>query len=155
MIKWRYRKLFRVSSAMILLMLYISTMLASDVMALTCGCCDHEADVHTAFRHVHKCTSSHCAEHDHSHFHECSAPVIKEHHSCNHDHSTEVKLYTQPRVEDGTLRETILLAAMMDTSVEIVAPTNTSSFVYQEFSLPALSAGYGGGESLRAPPAMV
>lgn len=155
MIKWKYRKLFKVASALMLLVLYISTMLASDVVALTCGCCHHEADVHTAFPHVHKCSSATCSHHDHSHSHECTAPALKEHHACNHDHSTEVELYTQPRVDDNSLRETILLAAMMDAAIEIVAPDDVENFLYREFSLPALSAGYGGGQSLRAPPAMV
>ena len=56
---------------------------------------------------------------------------------------------------DNSLRETILLAAMMDAAIEIVAPDDVENFLYREFSLPALSAGYGGGQSLRAPPAMV
>lgn len=155
MVQWKYRKLFKMASALMLLVLYISTMLASDVVALTCGCCHHEADVHTAFPHVHKCSSVECECHNHSHSHECEAPVLKEHHSCNHDHSTEVELYTQPRVDDNSLRQIILLAAMTDTSVEIVAAENSVSFLYREFYLPALSAGYGGGQSLRAPPAIV
>lgn len=160
MAKWRNRRLFQVASAMMLLVLYISTMLAGDVVALTCGCRHHEADVHTSFRHVHKCSSGCCHHHDVVVEHECSEStlpgeagvVLTERNCCNHDHSTEVKLYVQPRTDDGQVRQTILLAVLMDNSVTISPVENLLSSEYQEFRLPALSLGYGGGLSLRAPP---
>ena len=149
------RKIFKFASALMLLVLYISTVLAGDVMSLTCGCRHHDADVHTAFRHVHKCTSSCCKQSVVAHSHECDAPKVKESGCCNHNHSTDIKLYVQPRVDDGQLRQTILLAVLMDTAVTLDAPDNVLSFVYQEHRQPVLAAGYGGGQSLRAPPAIV
>ena len=49
----------------------------------------------------------------------------------------------------------ILLDIFMDNLVEIASPENYLSFEYQECSLPALSAGYRGALSLRAPPAVI
>lgn len=147
--------IFRAALAFLLLVLYISTMVASDVVALTCGCCHDEADVHTAFRHIHKCCSGDCENHSHNCANDCNTFVLKEHHNCHHNHSTEVKLYTHPRIDDTLLRQTILLAVLMDTAVDIEPSDNSLSFEYQEYSLPSLSAGYRGVSSLRAPPAVI
>lgn len=145
--------IFRAALAFVLLVLYISTMVAGDVMALTCGCCHDEADVHTAFRHVHRCVESGCGCDNHTA--QCASPILKAHHECHHNHSTEVELYTHPRIDDSLLRQTILLAVLMDTSVEIESSENSLSFEYQEYSLPALSAGHIGALSQRAPPAVI
>ena len=154
MMKWRNRGGVKIASAIALLVLYISTMVAGDVMSLMCGCChhDHAADVHTAFRHIHHCSSEECL-HDHSQ--EYQAPQMERRCGCNHDHSTRIKLYTPPQTSDHSLRQTILLAVLMDNAVTIESPEGALSFVYQEHILPSLASGYGGGQSLRAPPAIV
>lgn len=154
MMKWRNIGGVKIASAIALLVLYISTMVAGDVMSLMCGCChhDHSADVHTAFRHIHKCDAEEC---HHDHALEYAVPEMKGRCSCNHDHSTEIKLYTPPQTLENSLRQTILLAVLMDNSVTIESPEGALSFVYQEHILPSLTAGYGGGQSLRAPPAIV
>lgn len=149
------RGVLKIASAFVLFVLYTTMELAGDIMALTCGCCHDEADVHTAFRHIHKCCSADCEDHSHRCANEFNAFLLKEHHNCHHNHSTEVKLYLQPRIDDNSLRQTILLAVLMDNLVEISTPEDSLSFEYQECSLPALSAGYRGGSSLRAPPVMV
>ena len=152
--KWSYNSSFKIASAVVLLALYISMVFVSDVTTLMCNCCHHhhDADVHTSFRHIHHCEESGCHQQN---ICECDAPILKRAHCCNHDHSTEVKLYIQPRTDDGQLREALLLAILMDNSVEIPSPEHILSFAYQEHILPAIAAGYGGGCSLRAPPQMV
>jgi hypothetical protein len=149
------RGILKMASAFVLFVLYTTMVFAGDIMALNCGCCHDEADVHTAFRHIHKCCSEDCDNHSHNCSGDCDTSLLKERHDCHHNHSTEVKLYLQPRIDESSLRQTILLAILMDNLVEIASPENSLSFEYQECSLPALSAGYRGALSLRAPPAII
>ena len=158
------RRLFRYLSALLMLVLYVTVLVGGDVAALTCECrYHHKADVHTDFKHIHKCAdgccshhAEHCAEHcAEQHTSEYNASALDEACTCQHDHSTEVVLYTYPRLDDGSVRQTILLAVL--TNVEIVLEPSPvfTSYDYSADCHCALHAGYVGNSALRAPPQLV
>ena len=46
------RQVYRFFATLVMMLLYLSVTVASDVVSLTCRCkCNHSADVHTAFAH--------------------------------------------------------------------------------------------------------
>ena len=150
------RGVFRVVSAFTMLLLYVSVLVASDVIALTCECRHHKADVHTAFNHVHACDTVHAC--DSHHCEEEHDAVIADKSCCNHNHSNSIVLYTQPRTidDDHSLRQSILLAVVTD--VHSFAPADqrvVSTGEYSQYILPPLSAGHISGSQLRAPPVFV
>lgn len=157
-------KNFRLFASALMLILYTSVLAVSGAVALTCDCeHHHDADVHTAFAHIHSCHHSHnSCEGDCNHHHcfacESGSEQIISHHCCNHNHSNSIELYTQPRSTDSDTseRESILLAVVTDVLDFIEAeqqPAFTSE--YGEYLLSSLSAGYCSGGALRAPPQLV
>lgn len=142
-----------------MLLLYVSVLAASNVVALTCECRHHKADVHTAFDHIHVCNHQH---HDHScPSHDCDAEhdeMIADKTCCNHNHSNTIALYTQPRMadDDHMERQTVLLAVVTDVLNFVEAEqTAVHGHEYSQYLLPPLSAGHAGGNALRAPPVLV
>ena len=152
------RKLFRMVSALTMLLLYVSVLAVNDLVALTCECRHHKADVHTAFDHVHVCDHQH---HDHScTSHDCDAEgvTIADKTCCNHNHSNTIALYTQPRMadDDQMERQAVLLAVVTDVLNFVEAEqTAVHGHEYSLYLLPPLSAGHAGGSALRAPPVLV
>ena len=152
------RKVFRMVSALTMLLLYVSVLAASDIVALTCECRHHKADVHTAFDHVHACDHQH---HHHScPSHDCDAEgvTIADKTCCNHNHSNSIALYTQPRMtdDDHMERQAVLLAVVTDVLDFVEAEqTAVHGHEYSLYLLPLLSAGHAGGSALRAPPVLV
>ena len=145
-----------------MMLLYLSVTVASDVVSLACRCeCHHHADIHTAFEHTH---ARECGEHScHQHQAEeacqgCQTTLSDAGCSCNHSHSTEIELYTPVRNigDDAITRSTQLLAVVVGVTAdaESVSATNAVS-PYSRYLLPPLSGAHNGGESLRAPPALV
>ena len=150
------REVFRFVSALTMLLLYVSVLVAVDVVALTCECRHHKADVHTAFNHVHECdthndcTSYHCDEEQ--------GVMVADKSCCNHNHSNSIALYTQPRSvdDDHTLRQSLLLAVVTDVLNFVEAEqTSVVGCEYCQYLMPPLSAGHISGSSLRAPPVFV
>lgn len=142
-----------------MLLLYVSVLAASNVVALTCECRHHKADVHTAFDHVHVCDHQH---HDHScTSHDCDAEggvAFTDKTCCNHNHSNSIALYTQPRMadDDHVVRQAVLMAVVTDVLNFVEAEqTAAPGYEYSRYLLPPLSAGHAGGSALRAPPAFV
>lgn len=150
------RKIFRVVSACVMLLLYVSVLAASDVVALTCECRHHKADVHTAFNHVHECDIHHdCVSHHCDQKHDIE---VTDHSCCNHNHSTSILLYTQPRTadDDHAERQQVLLAVVTDVLDFVQAEQELcSALEWEQYQLPPLSAGHASGSLLRAPPAFV
>lgn len=152
------RQLFRMVSALTMLLLYVSVLAVNDVVALTCECRHHKADVHTAFDHVHVCDHQH---HDHScSSHDCDAEgvTIADKTCCNHNHSNTIALYTQPRMadDDHMERQAVLLAVVTDVLNFVEAEqTAVHGHEYSLYLLPPLSAGHAGRSALRAPPVLV
>ena len=145
---------FRYFSAFVMLVLYVAVLITGDVVALTCECKYHKADEHTDFQHIHKCTQG-CCSHSANECRDVFSTTYGESCSCNHSHSTEVVLYTQPRVNEISLRQTLLLATLIDKMVVLVAPSVSASFSYSEYCLPTLVSDYVGNSALRAPPVLV
>lgn len=150
------REWFRLLSAFTMLLLYVSVLVAGDVIALTCECSHHKADVHTAFNHVHACDTHHdCASH---HCDEEQGAIIADKSCCNHNHSNSIALYTQPRTidNDHSLRQSMLLAVVTDVlDFAQAEQVDVVGHEYCQYLLPPLSAGHVSGSSLRAPPAFV
>ena len=147
------RKVFRIVSAFTMLLLYVSVLAASDVVALTCECRHHKADVHTAFDHVHACDADH---HHTSHCEQEHGVSIADKSCCNHNHSNPIQLYTQPRTadDDHAERQIVLLSVVTDVLNFVQAERMLClSCDWNEYLLPPLSAGHASGLSLRAPPA--
>ena len=151
------RKVFRMVSALTMLLLYVSVLAASDIVALTCECRHHKADVHTAFDHVHACDHQH---HNHSCLSlDCDAEhgvTIADKTCCNHNHSNSIALYTQPRMtdDDHMERQAVLLAVVTDVLNFVQAEqVAVRGYEYSQYLLPPLAAGHTSGCSLRAPPA--
>ena len=133
--------------ASLLLVIYVSVAFAADVVSLTCSCSHHKADCHTAFSHTHTCSY---------HDLECCGVTFTDKSCCNHDHSTQVNLYTQLRTTDDLQdRLCLLLAVAIDSYVYNYEAEQTASFQYRELILPPISEFLGAGNSLRAPPALV
>jgi hypothetical protein len=147
-------KVFRMFAAMTMLLLYVSVLAAGDVVALTCECRHHKADVHTDFAHVHACDDD--CHHGEGESHD--AVQLTDHRCCNHNHSNSIALYTQPRNadDDQQERQSVLMAVVTDvldfTQAEI-APAITTQ--YEPLLLPPLASGYAHAGALRAPPQLV
>ena len=105
-------KVFRMFAAMTMLLLYVSVLAAGDVVALTCECRHHKADVHTDFAHVHACDDD--CHHGEGESHD--AVQLTDHRCCNHNHSNSIALYTQPRSadDDQQERQSVLMAVVTD-----------------------------------------
>lgn len=134
----------------VMLLLYISMLAVGSVISLTCECeHHHHADIHTSFAHVHQCTHS-CHE-------ECAGVQITDHHCCNHDHSNQVELYTQPRITDDEtiMRHSMVLAFVAQELLYGVVDEVILNNEYRQLILPLLADGYVRCSSLRAPPALV
>lgn len=139
-----------------MLVLYVAVLMGGDVAALTCECrYHHRADVHTDFEHVHKCSSEGCCHHAEEHTSEHNASTLNDACTCHHDHSTEVELYTYPRLDDGSLRQAILLAVLTNNEIELEPSLVVTSFCYSTDCHCAQHAGYVGNSALRAPPQLV
>ena len=156
------RQVYRFLVSLWMMLLYLSVTVVSDVVSLACRCeCHHHADIHTAFEHTHTCE---CGEHScHQHQAEeacqnCQTTLSDAGCKCNHSHSTEIELYTPVRNigDDAITRSTQLLAVVVGVvaDAESVSATNAVS-PYSRYLLPSLSGAHNGGESLRAPPALV
>ncbi|MBQ4540704.1 MAG: hypothetical protein IJA37_05950 [Alistipes sp.] len=147
-------KVFRMFAAMTMLLLYVSVLAAGDVVALTCECRHHKADVHTDFAHVHTCDED--CHHGKGESHDMMQ--LTDHSCCNHNHSNSIALYTQPRSadDDQQERQSVLMAVVTDvldfTQAEI-APAITTQ--YEPLLLPPLASGYARAGALRAPPQLV
>lgn len=147
-------KVFRMFAAMTMLLLYVSVLAAGDVVALTCECRHHKADVHTDFAHVHTCDED--CHHGKGESHD--VVQLTDHSCCNHNHSNSIALYTQPRSADNDQqeRQSVLIAVVTDvldfTQAEI-APAITTQ--YEPLLLPPLASGYARAGALRAPPQLV
>lgn len=141
-------------AAMTMLLLYVSVLAAGDVVALTCECRHHKADVHTDFAHVHTCDED--CHHGKGESHDMVQ--LTDHSCCNHNHSNSIALYTQPRSadDDQQERQSVLMAVVTDvldfTQAEI-APAITTQ--YEPLLLPPLASGYARAGALRAPPQLV
>lgn len=139
---------------MTMLLLYVSVLAAGDVVALTCECRHHKADVHTDFAHVHTCDKD--CHHGKGESHDMVQ--LTDHSCCNHNHSNSIALYTQPRSadDDQQERQSVLMAVVTDvldfTQAEI-APAITTQ--YEPLLLPPLASGYARAGALRAPPQLV
>lgn len=139
---------------MTMLLLYVSVLAAGDVVALTCECRHHKADVHTDFAHVHTCDED--CHHGKGESHDMLQ--LTDHSCCNHNHSNSIALYTQPRSadDDQQERQSVLMAVVTDvldfTQAEI-APAITTQ--YEPLLLPPLASGYARVGALRAPPQLV
>lgn len=139
---------------MTMLLLYVSVLAAGDVVALTCECRHHKADVHTDFAHVHTCDED--CHHGKGESHDMLQ--LTDHSCCNHNHSNSIALYTQPRSadDDQQERQSVLMAVVTDvldfTQAEI-APAITTQ--YEPLLLPPLASGYARARALRAPPQLV
>lgn len=148
------KSVFRYVSAFVMLVLYVAVLVTGDVMALTCECKYHKADEHTVFQHIHHCESG-CCTHSSAACDDVNCQTLAESCTCNHIHSTEVNLYTHPRVDDGLVRQTILLAILTDVTVTLEVPSEITSSNYNEYILPAIMSDYVGNCALRAPPVLV
>ena len=154
-------KAFKFFAAFTMLLLYISVFTAGSVVALTCECNHHKADVHTAFDHIHICEHSD-AHHAFDCHHDCTTQEcgvnIADKSCCNHNHSTSIALYTQPRTvsDDGSERQAVLMAVVTDVLNFVEAEQGIQyQDEYGQYLLPSLQAGHSYGRSLRAPPAFV
>lgn len=148
-------KVFRTIAAFTTLLLYVTVLAASDVVALTCECRHHKADVHTAFTHVHACDcndSHHCEQESHS------DSLLADHRCCNHNHSNSITLYTQPRSadDDHQERQSVLMAVVTDVlDFTLAKEQPLSDNQYEVFLLPPLASGHAFSGVLRAPPQLV
>lgn len=159
------RKVFRFFVAFTLLVLYVSTMVASGAVVLMCHSAHHCGDVHTCFEHVHiqhndSCCDSHCHHHEWGTVDCAHAKMshIVPARCCNHNHSNQITLYTQPRSADDnhSERQSILLSLATDTLDYEQAQSDDSGYDdYGEYLLPSLLDGYARYGVLRAPPALV
>jgi hypothetical protein len=151
--------MYRFLVSLWMMLLYLSVTVGADVVSLTCRCkCNHSADVHTAFAHTHSC---HCEDEScgaHDNCQGCLPMIGDDGCNCHHNHSTEIKLYTQPRSvdEDSLLRSLTLWAvvayAFVDVEIDAISTGVTS---YNRYLLPPLLGAHSRGVSLRAPPALV
>ena len=154
-------RIFKILAACFTLLLYLSTMVASDVVALTCHC----LNFHSENNHI-----EHTHSHHHAHHGECGdcchrdlepvAPYISLQESdcgCEHDHSTNIDLYIQPRIaDDETLMRYVAAVVVNDmTSCAEKCEALVKSDSYGVYLLPPLSAAHRGSSSLRAPPSLV
>lgn len=154
-------KAFKIFAAFTMLLLYASVFAAGNVVALTCECRHHKADVHTAFDHIHICEHSDVHHLSDCH-HDCTTTEcgqsIADKSCCSHNHSTSIALYTQPRTadDDSAERQAVLLGVVTDVLNFVEAEQDLQSHTeYGLYLPPSLLAGHTSGCSLRAPPAFV
>lgn len=146
--------IFRMFAAFTTLLLYVSVLTASDLVALTCECHHHKADVHTAFDHVHNCDCHDCHDGVESH----DNMQFTDHKCCNHDHSNSIALYTQPRSadDDHTERQSVLLAVVTDVlDFNCAEEHRLIGHEYAAYVLPPLASGHAMAGALRAPPQVI
>ena len=151
-------KVFKIVAASFSLLLYLSTMVASDMAILTCGCTE-------AIARVEK--HSHCSDHDgccsHSDHFLCEygfndVALSSDDCSCQHDHTNKVQLYTLPRIadDDSSVRSLLAFVAVLCGYSETGASDSIAkTYRYGVYLLPPLLAAALGSLSLRAPPALV
>ena len=144
------KKAFRIFAAFTMLAVYLAMTVNVAFAALMCRC--H----HSAVHHAH-CT--HCADSGHA---GCACPIdgfaFTDACNCNHDHSTSVDPYIQPRTsdDDDAARHTIqpMTAALLPSNIRI-APPMVSHRSYDEHGIPLIGDILAQGQSLRAPPAAI
>lgn len=153
------RQVYRFCTTLVMMLLYLSVTVVADVVSLTCRCkCNHSADVHTAFAHTHSCDCDNECHEMHDNCQGCLPMIGDDGCNCHHNHSTEIKLYTQPRSvdEDSLLRSLTLWAvvayAFADVEFDATVTGDTS---FNKYLLPPLLGAHKCGDSLRAPPALV
>lgn len=154
-----HRQVYRFCATLVMMLLYLSVTVAADVVSLTCRCkCNHSADVHTAFAHTHSCDCDKECRNVHDNCHVCHTTIDGNGCKCQHNHSTEIKLYTQIRnaADDDILRSLMLWAVVAYTfaGVEIDAVA-TGVKSYNRYLLPPLLGAHIRGVGLRAPPVLV
>ena len=155
-------RIFKILAACFTLLLYLSTMVASDVVALTCHCLTfHSEDNHIEHTHSlhHAHHHSECGDCCHSDM-QSIAPSISLQESdcgCAHDHSTNIELYIQPRIADDETQLRYAAAVVVNdmTSCAENCEALVKSDSYGVYLLPPLSAAHRGSSSLRAPPSLV
>lgn len=153
------RQVYRFFATLVMMLLYLSVTVAADVVSLTCRCrCNHSADVHTAFAHTHTCDCDNECHEMHDNCQGCLPMIGDDGCNCHHNHSTEIKLYTQPRnVADDDISRSLMLWAVVayafvDVEIDAISTGVTS---YNRYLLPSLLGAHSRGVSLRAPPALV
>lgn len=147
-------KIFKIFAAFLTLILYLSTILASDMAALTCSCSEFLAHMehHSHCSNHEECSCCHC---------DCNlSDVLLQNDGCccEHDHSNNVELYTMPRIgdDDGSTRYVLALFDAVDHyDSDARCDLEAKSCSYGDYLLPPLQAAYSGSFSLRAPPALV
>lgn len=96
------RQVYRFFATLVMMLLYLSVTVGADFVSLTCRCeCNHSADVHTAFAHTHSCLCEEDCHNTHDNCLGCQSSLRADRCKCMHNHSTEIKLYTQPRSAPG------------------------------------------------------
>ena len=153
------RQVYRFCATLLIMLLYLSVTVASDVVSLTCQCkCNHQADVHTSFAHTHSCDCESECHYVQDNCQGCQPVIDGDDCHCQHNHSTEIKLYTQTRnaADDDILRSLMLWAVVAYVVVDVeidAAATGVTSF-NRYLLLPLLGA-HNRGVSMRAPPVLV
>ena len=153
------RQVYRFFATLVMILLYLSVTVGADFVSLTCRCeCNHSADVHTAFAHTHTCLCEEDCHNTHDNCLGCQSSLCADRCKCLHNHSTEIKLYTQPRgVDEDALSRSLVLWAVVACAfadVEFDA-TVTGVSSYNKYLLPPLLGAHKSGDGLRAPPVLV
>ena len=166
-------RIFKIVAASITLLLYLSTMVASDVVALTCHCMVYH-NGENQIAHTHSLHHAACCSNHFSHHHlECddydccdsksehnaiSISLQSDDCNCGHDHSNNIELYTQPRSADDETELRYVAAAVVINDIGSClkkSHDSKNSDAYGVYLLPPLSAAYSSSSSLRAPPSLV
>lgn len=153
------RRVYRFFATLVMMLLYLSVTVGADAVSLTCRCeCSHSADAHSAFAHTHSCDCDKDCYETHDNCQGCQPSLCADKCKCLHNHSTEIKLYTQPRsVDEDALSRSLVLwavAAYAFADVEFDA-TVTGDTSFNKYLLPPLLGAHKCGDSLRAPPVLV
>ena len=153
------RRVYRFFATLVMMLLYLSVTVGADAVSLTCRCeCSHSADAHSAFAHTHSCDCDKDCHETHDNCQGCQPSLCADKCKCLHNHSTEIKLYTQPRsVDEDALSRSLVLWAVVAyafADVEFDA-TVTGVSLYNKYLLPPLLGAHKCGDSLRAPPVLV
>ena len=152
---------YRFLMAVMMLALYAVVSLASDVVSLTCDC-HHSLCVHSL---EHTPSHNHCdcgggCEHESVAMscQGCAPQFNCQGCCCNHSHSTDILLYTQPRgAEDDALMRyalSLVQAVPLSDTYEINIEGDSSPS-FNGYLLPPLLAAHKAGIGLRAPPSLV
>lgn len=132
---------------MMLLVVYLSVTMGSNVVALSCRCIMHHSK--TACTTVSECHHDCCEKHT-------AEPRYRGERCCHHSHSTEVELYTQTRsMEDTDMRLVSMAALVVSPCCLGECSHNTVDYEYGEYPTPPLLGAFCTQPSLRAPPALV